>query len=72
MAQIHQGGRPLVSPPRFKPKRDRRIDVRSIVCPTCEAAVGLPCMSSKGTVVQHVARRRAVIRRENEARDAAQ
>lgn len=66
------GGTPLVNPPRFKPSRDRYINVRSIECPTCKAGIGQPCRKLDGTEgrVQHDIRRRLVIRAENEARFA--
>ena len=46
----------------FRPFRDRRVEVRSVVCRQCEAAVGEPCMSRAGKVVHHVARRRDALR----------
>ncbi len=49
--------------------RDRAINARAIVCPVCKAGVDDVCVRLDGsgeTTVQHPARRRMAIRRENE------
>lgn len=65
-------GVPLLSPPRFTPKRDRKIDVRSAECPTCDAPKGSPCVKTDGTIptthLQHPKRRQMAVRADNLAR----
>jgi hypothetical protein len=60
------GGSPLVNPPRFKPKQDRRVNARIVPCPTCKAEVDAFCVSSTGHRVNHPIRRRMAIRKMNE------
>lgn len=68
--RTNRHGREFVgATPKFKPTRDRRINVRAVECPSCKAAVGAFCTKLDGTPgqIQHPARRRAAIRAENEA-----
>lgn len=67
-------GNQFTRAPKFKPTRDRRINVRAVECPTCKAEVGAFCRKLDGSegTVQHPSRRRAAIRAENEAREAEQ
>lgn len=61
---------PLLNPPRFKATRDRRIDSRSVECPTCLAKPRDPCVTFAGLVSQscHPSRRRMAVRADNLAR----
>lgn len=45
-------------------RRDRRVPVRGVVCPTCDASPGEVCVTTAGTVLNgvHVPRRRLAIR----------
>lgn len=65
-------GNQFTKAPKFKPPRDRRVEVRAVECPSCKAAVGAPCTKLDGTPgqIQHPGRRRLAIRMENLAREA--
>lgn len=58
--------------PKFKPKRAPFVmGLRSVACPTCQAAIGEPCAWPRGAGSSvHAARRRMVIRAANKARAA--
>lgn len=43
---------------------DRRVSVRSVVCPTCSAEVGVKSVSSTGKPTHHESRRRMALRAE--------
>jgi hypothetical protein len=46
----------------FKPRRDRKVGVRGIACPDCEAGIEQDCLTGNGKKTQHPARRRMAIR----------
>lgn len=54
------------TPERFKPFRDRRVPIRSVVCPTCGVEVGQRCRRLDGTDLPatgpHRERRRRALR----------
>jgi hypothetical protein len=61
----------MIRTPRFKPTRDRKIDVRAEECPTCKAEPRQPCLKG-GTIPSetsnHPSRRAMAVRRLNGAR----
>lgn len=65
-------GTPLIRPPRFKPKRDRQVDVLGVPCPSCGAGVDVKCSKLDGTpgnpMLRHDSRRRMAVRADNLAR----
>jgi hypothetical protein len=51
----------------FRPKRDRVVHAREVVCPECDAEVGDQCLSSvtgRITTRFHASRRRMALRKE--------
>lgn len=64
--QSHQGAVVYggAVPKGYKPPRDRRVQVRLVVCPTCQAEVGAPCLSPTGKVTNHNPRRIMALRLE--------
>lgn len=62
-------GQEFTRTPKFKPRRDRRINAKVVECPSCGAGVGDPCFKLDGTEslgpLTHSARRRLAVRADN-------
>lgn len=59
-------GQHLTAVPKVdRVKHDRRVAVRSVTCPTCQAGVGDPCVNAAGApTMQHKYRRVMALRAE--------
>lgn len=59
MPSVRPGARPLVSPPKFTPKRAAGMPIINIVdCIDCPAKLGEKCTSPGGGKTMHISRRR--------------
>lgn len=69
MARIgsHLQGHSRIGKDAFKPTRDRVVRLRTVVCPSCRAAVGEPCLTASGAQTRHASRRVMALRAEREA-----
>lgn len=67
-AAVYQGNR------GYKPKQAERVDVRTVACADCGAAIGQPCTTLDGRPNSntHRSRRRLAVRRLNEQRDTTE
>ena len=69
MPMTHQGGSNYTATPSgYKPPRDRRVNAKTVACPSCKAEVDAGCVTQAGKPTgNHPTRRRMALRAERNA-----